>query len=257
MGGCAAIRVCCALVGSAALVAIAAPHARAAALIPTNVVANSYHEPFGPTEDSRSYAFDRSTDNSTTFFQAGSFDTFQFNGTDQSSAATDFAGLIYSNPSNPALLPLVFDTVRMDLGRQYNDGGSFNTVPRLFILKTNTDPGKTRPETVGSGYAEVIGAPLTSPNPPTFDEAVANPGGVDGLATDQTPIIFDLASLPIAVRTGYGFAIGGVSGDGGVHFISVSELSATGSVPEPAGLALAGVVAMACDRRGRSRGARK
>jgi hypothetical protein len=230
---------------------VTASVAGAATLTPTNVVANSYHEPFGPNEDSRFYAFDRSTDNATTFFQSGSFDTFQFNGTDQSSAATDFAGLIYSNPANPTLLPFVFDTVRMDLGRQYNDGGSFNTVPRLFILKTNTDPSKTRPETPGSGYAEVIGAPLTSPSPPTFDEAVANPAGQDGLPTDQTPIIFDLTSLPLAVRTGYGFAIGGVSGDGGVHFISVSEMSATGSVPEPAGTAILAVIAITAPRRRR------
>lgn len=226
--------------------------ARAALLVPTDVVASSYHQPFGASETDRAYALDRAADSATTLFQAGSFDTFSFNSNDQSANATDFAGLIYSHPAVPATLPFVFDTVRMDLGRQYNDGGSFNTVPKLYLLTTNTDPDRTRPENPGSGYVQVLGAVLTSPAAVVFDEGVENPGGLDGLATDNTPIIFDLTSLPVGLRTGYGFAIGGVSGDGGVHFISISELSATGNVPEP-GYAGAVVLAaaLALTRRAR------
>jgi hypothetical protein len=218
------------------------PPARAAVLLPTGIVANSYHQPFGALETDRVYALDRATDSATTFFQSGSFDTFSFNPNDQSPNATDFAGLIYSRPAVPGTLPVVFDTIRMDLGRQYNDGGSFNAVPNLYILATNSDPDRAHPETPGAGYFQVLGAALTSPAPAVFDEGVENPGGVDGLATDNTPIVFDLTALPIALRTGFGFAIGGVSGDGGVHFISVSELSATGNVPEPS---FAGTIVLA------------
>ena len=51
-------------------------------------------------------------------------------------------------------------------------------------------------------------------------------------------IRFDLSAIPAALRTGYGWAIGGVDGNqnagGGSNFISLTEVSATGGlVPEP------------------------
>jgi hypothetical protein len=56
-------------------------------------------------------------------------------------------------------------------------------------------------------------------------------------------VSFDLSSVPAALRTGYGWAIGGVDGNqnanGVINFISVSEVSASGVlVPEPSALLL-------------------
>lgn len=248
-GGGGGIRLRLGIVAAAALATTTAPDARADVLIPTNVVANSYHQPFGGSELDRGYAFNVATDGPFTFFQSGSFDTFSFNPADQAASGTDFAGLIYSGPGKGAVL---FDSIGMRLGRQYNDGGSFNTIPKLYLLTTNADPDRTHPEAVGSGYVQIVGASLTSPVSPNFDEPPENPSGTDGNPTDDSPIIFDLTGLPAVLRTGYGWAIGGVSGDGGVHFISVSEMSATGSVPEPAVLGFAGVMAVVLAGRRRS-----
>jgi hypothetical protein len=60
-----------------------------------------------------------------------------------------------------------------------------------------------------------------------FDPAVDAPAGS---VPPSTPIAFDLTAAPAALRTGYGWAVGGVQGDviGFPSFVSIGELRAFG-----------------------------
>ena len=63
-------------------------------------------------------------------------------------------------------------------------------------------------------------------------------------------VSFDLSDFSNALRTGYGWAIGGVDGNqnanGVINFISVSEVIVSGTlVPEPSAIALACMAAAA------------
>jgi hypothetical protein len=135
---------------------------------------------------------------------------------------TDFVGLQYGATYR-------FDTLTVELGQQFGDGGDWEATPKVYILKNPVDTDKTRPETDPTNWLEVTGAVETTGH--VFNPVATNgPGGT---------IRFDLSAIPAALRTGYGWAIGGADGNacagcGGSHFISLTEVSATGGlVPEP------------------------
>lgn len=166
------------------------------------------------------------------------FDTFQG---DVDGTQTDFVGLLYSTPYR-------FDTLSVELGNQFADGGDWETTPRIFILKNPVDTEGARPETDPTNWIELPGAVETTGH--VFSPIVTPGAG--------GTISFDLTGLPAVQRSGYGWAIGGVDGNqnanGVINFISVSELSATGGlVPEPTTLgplaAAAAIVALRRRRR--------
>jgi hypothetical protein len=205
---------------------------RPATPAPVNVVSNVYHsvarngEHLGDGNLWRSDAF-ASMVNGVVFNGTPAddgFDTFQGDG---GGTQTDFVGLQYSSIYR-------FDTLTVDLGNQFVDGGDWDSPPRIFILKNPVDTNQTRPETDPTNWVELTGAMETTGH--TFSPVVS--AGAGGIMT------FNLSSIPADQRTGYGWAIGGVDGNavavpGGQNFISVTELDATGAlVPGPYDLEL-------------------
>jgi hypothetical protein len=137
----------------------------------------------------------------------------------EAETSLQLGGLLYSSLQQ-------FDTMTLSYGARFGDGGRFATAPRLFLNITGVDTNTSLPENDPINWLEVFGASL-----------VREPDG-------ET---FDLTDLPLEQRQGFGWAIGGVNGDGNTsptpqNFISISELSASGvSIPEPsATLSLAG-----------------
>jgi hypothetical protein len=148
------------------------------------------------------------------------FETDSFGG-DPAGTVNDFVGLQYGSAYQ-------FNSLKVELGRQYAFGGDWQSTPKIYILRNPVDTGSTRPETDPSNWLEVTGAIETTGH--AFNPLGTNgPGGT---------INFDLSSIPAAQRTGWGWAIGGVDGNqdggGGGNFVSVTELSATGTlIPGP------------------------
>lgn len=198
--------------------------------VPVNVIANSYNS-IGRNGDDflghwRGQAFASVTngllDRNVGLANDG-FDTFEG---DTAGTLTDFVGLQYG-------AKYTFDTLTVELGNQFGDGGDWERTPRIFILKNPVDTASTRPEEDPTNWAEITGATETTGH--VFDPIVVPGAG--------GTISFDLSSIPVAERTGWGWAIGGVDGNqndaGVINFISVTELAATGSVvPEPSAVAL-------------------
>jgi hypothetical protein len=195
---------------------------------PVNIVSNSYNSPNVVNTNygvSRARAFEAVTDGMVfSTGQTSGFDTWQG---DAGGTLTDFVGLQYNQ-----LVRL--DTLTVDLGNQFGDGGDWEETPRIFILKNPVDTGSTRPEDDPANWTEVFGASETTGH--VFDLLVVP--GAGGTMT------FDLSAISASDRTGWGFAVGGVDGnhrasDGMWNFISVSEISATGAaVPEPSSILL-------------------
>jgi len=173
----------------------------------TNIVANAYQQ-------GRPAALTRSTDgvvindaNVTTWTTYGSI-----------AGSTDFVGLGYAQPQ-------VFGMVKVDLGYQFGDGGDWSAQPTVFILKNPMDTNQKWPETDPLDWVAVP-ASLVSAN--IFDINVDQP--VDTVPLINSPIVFDLSHLPLAERTGWGWAVGGVPGNGpGAQFVSLAEARAFGA----------------------------
>lgn len=167
-----------------------------------NLVANSYHSP-NSRAGCLSLVTDGLVDNTS---EPGGMDTW---GTD----GTDYVGLLYTSS-------VEIYAAKVDLGRQFGDGGSWGSKPKLYRLKNPVDTdGFGAPEQVTNLWEEVA-APIVSGS--LFDPAGdANP-------SPNTPIVFNLSGLAPAQRTGYGWAVGGVAGDGSATFLSISEMSAYG-----------------------------
>src|SRR5262249_38301629 len=115
---------------------------------------------------------------------------------------THFAGLIYNQPQ-------VFGVVKVDLGNQFGDGGDWASTPNIYILKQPIDPNQSRPESTPS----VNGAPAWVQVPGTIISGNVYQWEIDGPTGSlevNGPTTFDLSHLPAAMRTGYGWAVGGV-----------------------------------------------
>jgi hypothetical protein len=195
---------------------------------PINVMSSVYHSP----DNNRAAVFTIATNGDVSpgggFDNTRDWDTFE--GT-VGQTKTDFGGLLYDSLQE-------FDTLTLSYGTRFSDGGRFATAPRLFFNITGIDTNTTLPENDPTNWREVFGATL-------IREADAE--------------MFDLTGLPLADRQGYGWAIGGVNGDGNnaatpQNFITVSELSASGAtVPEPSSalLLFAGASGLLARRRSR------
>ena len=142
---------------------------------------------------------------------------------------SDFVGLGYSEPQ-------VFGVVKVDLGYQFGDGGDWSAQPQVFILKHPVDTNQREPET---DPADWVAVPASLVSGSMFDLNIDQATGTTPLV--NSPIVFDLSHLPLAERTGWGWAIGGVPGNAitGAQFVSIAEARAFG-VPASTLSSLAG-----------------
>ena len=176
---------------------------------PINVVANIYHG----TTATRSVAFGYVSDGVVNNANNGGtgFDTW--NGTPN---LTQFGGMIYPSA-------VTFNAVKVDLGQQFGDGGIWKTNPFVYILIHPVDTASTRPEVDTNDWVKV---------PATLISGSQFSGAINPNPSPNTPIVYNLSGLPAALRTGYGWAVGGVTGAGGNSFLSFSELRGYGT-PSP------------------------
>ncbi len=122
---------------------------------------------------------------------------------------SQFVGLRYGQATQ-------FDRIKVFLGRQMGDGGNWADVPRVFILKKPVDTNQTPPERDFTNWSELPLRQLLgrfSPQPDT------NPGMV---------LEIPLTAFSPDERTGYGWAVGGVPGNGPAGYLSITELRAYG-----------------------------
>lgn len=173
-------------------------------LTPVNVIANSYNSPV-PRDQVFALTSNGVVDNTA---NAGGWDTFSSARRD----LTHFVGMLYPNAE-------LFNVVKVDLGIQFVDGGSWASQPRVFILKNQVDPIPGQPELDPANWREVPAQLISGSQ---FD-----PVG-DGNPSPNTPIAFDLSNVPVADRTGYGWAVGGAQGDNSLQFLSITETRAYG-----------------------------
>lgn len=173
---------------------------------PINIVANVYHGGAGTRPQAFTYSSDGVVNNSNN--GGAGFDTFS----GAANTQTHFAGMTY--PYNED-----FQVIKVDLGQQFADGGDWQTQPSVYILKEPVDTGSTRPETDTNNWVQVAATLISGSQ---FQSAV------DGNPSPNTPIVFDLTALPAAQRNGYGWAVGGVMGNGTTRFLSFTELRAYG-----------------------------
>ena len=174
-------------------------------LTPVNLVADTYHSPDNDRLACYTLATDGIVDN---INNSGGFDTWSGGG-----QPSEFVGLIYDHNQD-------FEIVRVDLGNQFSDGGSWAIQPRVYILKNPVDSNQTRPETDPTDWAEV---------PAKLISGSQFHATMDPTPSPETPIVFDLSALTAAQRNGYGWAVGGVKGSGANDFISVSEVASYGT----------------------------
>jgi len=192
-------------------------------LMPTGLVASAYQRIWDAdgkqlAKNDRQAAFRVVTDRQFGQGENGSparscFDTYDSH---SSSSQTDFVGLTYSGCAR-------FDRIKVFLGRQSKEGGIWREMPRVFILKAPMDTGSVPPESDSAHWRELS---LHSLYGASFDTKPCEKLG--------EVIELLLTSVPEVERIGYGWALGGVAGNGKDHYISITELRAYGiSLPDP------------------------
>ena len=121
-------------------------------------------------------------------------------------------GLIYDHNQD-------FDVVRVDLGNQFSDGGSWAVQPKVYILKNPVDSNQTRPETDPADWADV---PAKFISGSQFHER---------WVPRRRPRRLLCRPLRANCRPAkrLWLAVGGVKGGGANDFISVSEVASYGT----------------------------
>src|SRR5690606_22300887 len=197
-------------------------------LRPTNIVSNAYHSvgiDGDALTDGRGVAYKSVTNGIVNHASLDEgFDTFQADG---AGTITDFVGLHYATLN-------VFDSVTIELGHQFGDGGDWDTTPKVYILKNPSDTGSASPELDPDNWLELTPSETTGHIFSNLAEPFGTPGGT---------VSFDLTGFSTEQRTGWGIAVGGVDGNanaGGIqNFISVTEMLVEGTViPGPYDLSL-------------------
>lgn len=107
-----------------------------------------------------------------------------------------FVGLRYASP-------IRFDRIKVFLARQTEEGGNWAETPRVFILKNPVDTNRTPPENDPGNWLELPSHHFAG------DLFTAKPTAAPGAVVE-----FPLTGSPEEERTGYGWAIGGVKGNG-------------------------------------------
>ncbi|MDB6122655.1 MAG: Legume lectin beta domain protein [Pedosphaera sp.] len=173
-----------------------------------NVLANIYH--VSPTRSVDFTAMNNGLVNTTANGNGAGFDTFDGAA---NALLTQFGGMLY-----PSAVDM--REIKVDLGQQFSDGGNWKAQPNVYILKNPVDSNTTRPEADTNDWIKVPANLISGSQFPAT--------GVDPNPSPNTPIVFDLSSLPVNQRTGYGWAVGGVRGAGANGFLSFSEMRAYG-----------------------------
>ena len=189
-------------------------------IAPNNIVCNTYNSvEQGP--GGRTGALIQVTDRGWQgglYHGASGFDTWNGPGGQNVPTDTDFAGLTYGQPEQ-------LDFLVVQLGAQFGDGGAWTSEPSVFVLKNDIDTNNTRPESDGNWLDVTAGAQRISPN--TF-------GPVNDTSDNyKRTVVYDMRGVPVADRTAYGWAVGGVAGNGSAYFITVDELAAYTSLVPP------------------------
>lgn len=132
--------------------------------------------------------------------------------------AYDFVGLQYDGPKR-------FDSITIHLSPQFGDGGDWETAPKVYILKNPTLVGGEVEPNISPSWVELVGTP--APTGHTFNPIAQAYGSTGGSFT------YDLTSLADDLRTGWGWAVGGVDGnqrssDNNWNFIGLTEVLAEG-----------------------------
>ena len=213
------------------LVSLAIAPASAQTLTPSSALATVFHVPRlgdATVPETQANAFTILTNGIVDRDDNDRIDTWH---SDNNGIATDFVGLQYSSPNR-------FDSINIELGFQFVDGGDWDSMPRVFILKNPMLVGDTVPPEMSPNWVEVFGATETAGH-------VFSPVVTFGPPTTNGTIRLDLSGIPAADRIGWGWAVGGVDGNANTasppifHFISLTEVSATGisasapPIPQP------------------------
>ncbi|MCO6044350.1 hypothetical protein NG895_10570 [Aeoliella sp. ICT_H6.2] len=153
---------------------------------------------------------------------SGQDDNYDTWNSDEDGLSLDFVGLQYEDANR-------FDSITVELGLQFGDGGDWESEPNIYILKNPLLVGESVEPNLSPAWVQVTGAVETTGH--VFDPIVV-PG-------DGGTINFDLTSIPEADRIGWGWAVGGVDGnhrssDNAWNFISLTEVYADGeAAPAP------------------------
>ncbi len=209
-------------------------------LAPTCLVASTYHRIWDAdgkllADSDRRLAFSVATDAEFGRGENGegprsSFDTFMGSGFGIQ-GSRDVGSPPSANPQSPipkpstAFVGLLYnhsvriDRIKVYLGCQFADGGSWRQMPRVFILTKPIDPGSAPPESDPAHWRQLPLGQLSYGDP--FDaKPDANPG---------KPLEWVLTGCRERDRIGYGWAVGGVAGDGDGNFVSITELRGYGA----------------------------
>ena len=98
----------------------------------------------------------------------------------------------------------------------------------IYIFTQPIDSASTRLETDTNLWRNVSAALIRGSQFAVISGNLPNP-------SPQTPIVFNLISLPVSPWTGYGWTVGGVDCTGTNAFLSISELRAHGSLATGSG----------------------
>jgi hypothetical protein len=215
---------------TAGLLLVLSANVGAQTLTPSRALISHYHAPRlnnAGVAENQANAFTILTNG---VVDRGAIDRIDTFNSDNTGVSSDFVGLQYAAPNR-------FDTITIELGNQFGDGGDWDSVPRVFILKNPTLVGDTVPPENSPNWVEVFGSTETAGH-------LFSPLVTPGQPTTNGTISFNLSAIPAADRTGWGWAVGGVDGNanasGVINFISLTEASATGvsasapPVPQPA-----------------------
>jgi hypothetical protein len=196
--------------------------ARAQSLVPSDVFMSAFHAPRLNNAGVPGIRANALTVLTNGVIDRGAVDRIDTYNDDHQGLTKDFVGFQYNSPNR-------FDTITIELGNQFGDGGDWDSLPKVYILKNPTLVGDTVEPNRSPNWVEVAGAAETSGH--AFSPLVTpGPGGT---------IQLNLTGIPAADRTGWGWAVGGVDGNGNaggiINFISLTEASATGAAaPAPA-----------------------
>jgi hypothetical protein len=209
-------------------------------LVPTSLVASAYHRVWNAAgkkiaDNDRHAAFRMVTDGVYGRGEKGdaprsSFDTFSEDNSEVARNRSNpkkpgnIVALVEENNSTPHFAGLLYkqsvriDRIKIFMGYQFSDGGNWQTMPRIFILKQNSDTDTASPESHPLVWQELPQSHVFYGNPFVSGK---NPGEV---------LEFSLSGLPEKDREGFGWAVGGVPCGGTKGFLSITELRAYGEV---------------------------